>query len=38
MIDLFATDRLREIYPKVQQFVEEELLTIEPELLKIHFS
>ncbi len=38
MIDLFATDRLREIYPKVQQFVEEELLTIEPELLKIPFS
>jgi len=38
MIDLFATDRLREIYPKVQRFVEEELLTIESELLKIPFS
>ncbi len=38
MIDLFATDRLREIYPQVQRFVEEELLPIEPELLKMPFN
>jgi len=38
MIDLFATDRLREIYPKVQRFVEEELLPVEPELLKMPFN
>ncbi|MFP4505646.1 MAG: acyl-CoA dehydrogenase family protein [Cyclobacteriaceae bacterium] len=37
MINLFATDRLREIYPKVQRFVEEELLPIEADLLKIPF-
>jgi alkylation response protein AidB-like acyl-CoA dehydrogenase len=38
MIDLFATDRLKDIYPKVQQFVEEELLPVEPELLKMPFN
>lgn len=38
MIELFATDRLREIYPRVQHFVEEELLPIEPELLKMPFN
>jgi alkylation response protein AidB-like acyl-CoA dehydrogenase len=38
MIDLFATDRLREIYPKVQQFVENELLPVEAELLKMPFE
>lgn len=38
MIDLFATDRLKNIYPKVQRFVDEELLPIEPELLRMPFN
>jgi len=38
MIDLFATDRLKNIYPKVQRFVDEELFPIEPELLRMPFN
>lgn len=38
MIDLFATDLLRRLYPKVQAFVVEELLPVEAKLLELPFN
>jgi len=37
MIDLFASDKLKSIFPKVKSFVEEELLQIEDHLLSHSF-
>jgi acyl-CoA dehydrogenase len=37
MVDLFASDKLKTLYPKVKSFVEEELLPIEQELLQTPF-
>ncbi len=38
MIDYFATEKLREIYPRVQQFLAEELYPIEMDLLHLPFK
>ncbi|MFT5618849.1 MAG: acyl-CoA dehydrogenase [Arenicella sp.] len=38
MIEIFATDRLRKLYPKVKKFMEEELIPIENDILKMPFS
>lgn len=38
MGNIFATERLKEIYPRVKNFVEEELYPVELELLKMPFS
>jgi acyl-CoA dehydrogenase len=37
MIDYFATDKLRTIYPRVQAFLKEEIYPIELELLRMPF-
>ncbi|NMM49939.1 acyl-CoA dehydrogenase family protein [Marinigracilibium pacificum] len=37
MVDIFATDRLKRIYPKVKAFVEEELIPLEAEFLSKPF-
>jgi len=37
MVNIFATERLREIYPQVKYFVEQELYPIEMELLHMPF-
>ncbi|WP_026998670.1 acyl-CoA dehydrogenase family protein [Eisenibacter elegans] len=37
MTDLFLTDRLRDILPKIKTFVEEELIPLEPEFLNGSF-
>ena len=38
MITIFATERLKGIYPQIKNFVEEELYPIELELLKMPFN
>lgn len=38
MINIFATDKLKEIYPKVKNFVEQELYPVELELLQMPFN
>lgn len=38
MVNIFATERLKEIYPKVKTFVEEELYPVELELLHLPFN
>jgi acyl-CoA dehydrogenase len=38
MVNIFATDKLKEIYPQVKNFVEQELYPIEMELLRIPFN
>ncbi len=38
MIEIFATDKLKEIYPKVKKFIEDELYPIEIELLQMPFN
>ncbi|MEL6670893.1 MAG: acyl-CoA dehydrogenase family protein [Bacteroidota bacterium] len=38
MIEYFATDKLRELYPKVKTFVQEELIPMEQELLHMPFK
>ncbi|MEO1053171.1 MAG: acyl-CoA dehydrogenase family protein [Bacteroidota bacterium] len=38
MIEIFATEKLKSLYPKVKAFVEEELYPVEPELLKLPFN
>ena len=38
MISLFATDKVKELYPQVKAFVEEELYSIELELLRQPFA
>jgi acyl-CoA dehydrogenase len=37
MIDLFASEKLKELYPRVKAFLEKELLSIEKELLRRSF-
>lgn len=38
MIELFASDKLKAVYPKVKAFVDDELLPIEPQLLSMPFN
>ena len=38
MIDVFATDRLRDLYPKVKAFMDEEIIPIELDVLSKPFS
>ncbi len=38
MVDIFASERLKEIYPQLKNFVEQELYPIEMELLRIPFN
>lgn len=38
MVNLFATDRLRSLYPKVRAFLEEEIIPFEEEWLNIPFK
>lgn len=38
MVNIFATERLKAIYPKVKKFVEQELYPIEMELLHLPFN
>lgn len=38
MVDLFATDRLRSLYPKVRAFLEEEIIPLEEEWLNMPFK
>ena len=38
MVNIFATERLKEIYPQVKNFVEQELYPIEMELLHMPFN
>jgi len=38
MIDIFTSDKLKVLYPKVKSFVEKELYPIEMELLKQPFN
>lgn len=38
MVNIFATERLKEIYPQIKEFVEKELYPIEMELLHMPFN
>lgn len=38
MIEIFATDRLKELYPKVKAFIDEEVIPIELDILNKPFS
>jgi alkylation response protein AidB-like acyl-CoA dehydrogenase len=38
MVNIFTTERLKEIYPKLKTFVEQELYPVEMELLQIPFN
>lgn len=38
MVNIFTTERLKEIYPKLKTFVEQELYPVEMELLRLPFN
>ena len=38
MVNIFATDRLKKIYPRVKKFLEDELYPVELELLQMPFN